>query len=118
MNKKRVLFISIFGIVLLCVGLFYWDTERQANHAKGRDLYAPIYEFSGKLTPEEQKRFSELANSIANVVNVESSVGQKYRLPKREYFQLEAHIMTLYRRLSGLKKADRSAEVEKLFLTE
>ena len=48
MNKKRILFISILGIVLLCVGLSYWYTERQANYAKTRELFAPIYEFSGK----------------------------------------------------------------------
>ena len=112
MNKKRILFISIFGIVLLCVGLFYWDTERQANYAKGRDLYAPIYEFSGKLTPEEQKRFSELVNSIANVVNVESSVTPKYRLPKRERFQVEAHIMTLYRNNPELPFMGNSSDIK------
>ncbi|MXV73386.1 hypothetical protein F4Z99_03795 [Candidatus Poribacteria bacterium] len=114
MNKKRILFISILGIVLLCVGLFYWYTERQANHTKGRELFAPIYEYSGKLTPEEQKRFSELFNSIANV---EPSVSQKYGLPKRELFQLEAHIMTLYRNnpelpFMGNNSASASLDVE------
>ena len=94
MNKKRMLFISMLGIVLLCVGLFYWYTQRQANYAKTRELFAPIYEYSGKLTPEEQERFSELINSI---MGVELSVGKKYALPEREGLQLEAHSMALYR---------------------
>ena len=94
MNKKRMLFISMLGIVLLCVGLFYWHTQRQANYAATRELLAPIYEYSGKLTPEEQARFSELINSI---MGVELSVGKKYTLPEREQLQLEAHSMALYR---------------------
>ena len=94
MNKKRILFISILGSVLLCVGLFYWYTERQANYAKTRELFAPIYEFSGKLTPGEQKRFAELVNSM---MNIEPSVAKKYALPKRERLQLEVHSMTLHR---------------------
>ncbi|MDE0681448.1 MAG: hypothetical protein OXI63_00915, partial [Candidatus Poribacteria bacterium] len=81
---------------------------------KGRELFAPIYEYSGKLTPEEQKRFSELFNSIANV---EPSVAQKYGLPKRELFQLEVHIMTLYRNnpelpFMGNSSASASLDVE------
>ena len=94
MKKKRFLFISMFGIVLLCVGLFYWHTQRQANYAKTRELFAPIYEYSGRLTPEDQKRFTELINSI---MNVELSAAKKYTLPKHEQLQLEAHSMTLYR---------------------
>ena len=94
MNKKRILFISILGIVLSCVGLFYWYTERQANYAETREMFAPIYEFSGKLTPEEQNRFSEHVNSM---MNIEPSVAKKYGLPRHESLQLEAHIMTLYR---------------------
>ncbi len=94
MNKKRMFFISILGIVLLCVGIFYWHTQRQANYAKTRELFAPIYEYSGRLTPEEQKRFSEFTDSI---MNVEPSVAKKYILPKREMLQLEAHSMTLQR---------------------
>ena len=94
-NKKRTLFISLFGIVVLCVGLFYWHTQRQANYAKTRELFAPIYEYSGRLTPAEQQRFSEFTHSI---MNVELSVAKKYVLPKREMLQLEAHSMTLYRK--------------------
>ena len=94
MNKKRALFIGILGIALLCVGFFFWYTHRQANYAKTRELFAPIYEYSGRLTPEEQKRFSEFTHSI---MNVELSVAKKYVLPKREMLQLEAHSMTLYR---------------------
>lgn len=94
MNKKRILFISILGIVLLCVGLFYWHTQRQANYAKTRELFAPIYEYSGRLTPEEQQRFSERVNSM---MGVELSAAKKYALPKQERLQLEAHSMTLYR---------------------
>ena len=94
MNKKRMLFVSMLGIVLLCVGLFYWHTQRQANYAKTREIFAPIYEYTGRLTPEEQKRLSEFTDSI---MNVELSVAKKYALPKRERLQLEAHSMTLHR---------------------
>ena len=94
MNRKGIFFIGVLGITLLCVGLFYFHTLRQANYAKTRELFAPIYEYSGRLTPEEQKRFSEFTDSI---MNVELSVAPKYILPKRERLQLEAHNMTLYR---------------------
>ena len=94
MNKKRMLFMGILGVVLLCVGLFYWHTQRQANYAKTRELFTPIYEYSGKLTPEDQKRFTELTNSI---MRIEPSLAKKYALPKREMLQLEAHSMTLHR---------------------
>ena len=93
MNKKRILFISLIGIVLLGVGLF-WYTQRQANYAKTRELFAPIYEYSGKLTPAEQQRFSEFTSSI---MDVEPSAAKKYALPQREQLRLEAHSMTLYR---------------------
>ena len=94
MEKKRILFISMLGIVLLCVGLFYWYTQRQANYAKTRELFAPIYEYSGRLTPEDQKRFIELINSI---MGVELSGVKKYALSEHEQLRLEAHSMTLYR---------------------
>ena len=94
MNKKRTLFIGILGIALLCVGVFYWYTQRQANYAKTRELFAPIYEYSGRLTPEEQKRFSEF---ITATCDVDLSVAKKYVLPKREMLQLEVHSMTLHR---------------------
>ena len=94
MNRKRIFFIGILGIAFLCAGLFYWYTQRQANYAKTREIFAPFYEYSGRLTTEEQKRFSEFANSI---MDVEFSVAKKYALPKRERLQLEAHNTTLYR---------------------
>ena len=94
MNKKQILFISLLGILLLCIGIFYWHTQRQANHAKTREIFAPIYEYSGKLTPEDQKRFTELINSI---MGVELSAAKKYALPEHERLRLEAHSMTLYR---------------------
>ena len=84
----------MLGIVLLCVGLFYWHTQRQANYAKTRELFAPIYEYSGRLTPEDQTRFIELINSI---MGVELSAAKTYALPKRELLRLEAHSMTLHR---------------------
>ena len=93
MNKKRIFFIGILGIALLCAGLFYWHTQRQANYAKTREIFAPFYEYSGRLTPEEQKRFSEFTSSI---MDVELSVAKKYALPKRERLRLEAHSMSLY----------------------
>ena len=84
----------MLGIVLLCVALFYWHTQRQANYAKTRELFAPIYEYSGRLTPEDQTRFTELINSI---MGVELSTAKKYTLLQHEQLQLEAHSMTLYR---------------------
>ena len=93
LNKKPILYISLLNIVTLCVGGFYWHTQRQANYAKTRELFAPLYEYSGKLTPEEQKRFFELADSI----ELQIFEGKGYELPKRERLQLEAHSMTLNR---------------------
>ncbi len=95
MNKKRILSISVLGIVFLCAGFFYWHTQRQANYAKTREIFAPIYEYSGRLTPEEQKRFSELIDSIMG--EFKPSGARKYRLPKRERLQLEVHNITLRR---------------------
>ena len=94
MNRKRIFFIGILGIVFLCVGLFYWYTQRQASYAKTRELFTPFYEYSGRLTAEEQKRFSEFVDSI---MDVELSVAKKYALPKRERLQWAAHRTTLYR---------------------
>ena len=94
MNRKGIFFIGIFSIGLLCAGLFYWYTQRQANYAKTREFFAPFYEYSGRLTAEEKKRFSEFANSI---MDVELSIAKKYALPKRERLQLEAHFTTLSR---------------------
>ena len=94
MNRKRIFFIGILGIVFLCAGLFYWYTQRQASYAKTRELFTPFYEYSGRLTAEQQKRFSEFVDSI---MDVELSVAKKYALPKREILQWEAHRTTLYR---------------------
>lgn len=94
MNRKVVFFIGVLGITLLCAGLFYWYTQRQANYAKTREIFAPFYEYSGILTAEEQKRFSE---SVDSIMDVELSVAKKYALPKREELQLEAHFTTLSR---------------------
>ncbi len=93
MKKKQIFLIGILGILALCVGLFYWYTQRQATYAKTRELFAPIYEYSGRLTPEEQKRFSELVHSI----ELKTVEGKGYALPKRESLQLQAYSMTLYR---------------------
>lgn len=94
LRKKRFVLIGVLGIVILCVGLFYWHTQRQATYAKTRELFAPFYEYSGRLTPEEQKRFSEFTDTI---IDVEASVAKKHTLPKRESLQLQAHSMTLHR---------------------
>lgn len=93
LRKKWFVLIGVLGIVILCAGGFYWYTQRQANYAKTRELFAPLYEYSERLTPEEQKRFSELAYSI----ELKTVEGKGYALPKREQLQLEAHSMTLYR---------------------
>lgn len=94
MRKKRLVVICLLGAVVLCVGGFYWHTQRQATYAKTRALFAPFYEYSGRLTAEEQKRFSEFTDTI---IDVDASVAKKYALPKREMLQLEAHSMTLHR---------------------
>ena len=94
MHKKRVVLICLLGIVCLCVGGFYWHTQRQASYAKTRVLVAPFYEYSGRLTAEDQKRFSELTDTI---IDVDASVAKKYALPKRESLQFEAHSLTLRR---------------------
>lgn len=93
MNKKLILFISLLGILTLCVGGFYWYTQRQTTYAKTRELFAPLYEYSGRLTPEEQKRFSELVHSI----ELKTFEGKGYALPERERLQLKVHSMALYR---------------------
>ena len=93
MNKKRIFSVGILGIVVLCAAFFYWSTQRQSNYAKTRELFAPFYEYSGRLTPEEQKRFSELAYSI----ELKTFEGKGYALPERERLQLQVHSMMLYR---------------------
>ena len=94
MNKKRLLFIVVLSVAVVCAGLFYWNTQRQENYAKTRELIAPVYAYSGRLTPEEQNSYVEFTNSL---MKVDQSVAKKYVLPKRDQLQLEAHINTLYR---------------------
>lgn len=94
MNKKRLYYTILAAVIIICIGVFYVQTQRQKNFAKTREVFAPVYTYSGKLTPEQQKEYSEFADSL---LNVSPDVAQKYRLPQREQLQLEAHIMTLYR---------------------
>lgn len=94
MNKKRLYYTILAAVIIIGIGVFYVHTQRQKNFAKTREVFAPIYAYSGKLTPEQQKEYSDLANSL---MNVSPDVAQKYRLPQREQWQLEAHTMTLYR---------------------
>lgn len=94
MNKKRLYYTILAAVIIIGIGVFYVHTQRQKNFAKTRELFAPIYTYSGKLTPEQQKEYSEFANSL---MNVSPDVAQKYRLPQREQLQLEVHTMTLYR---------------------
>ena len=94
MNKKRLLFIVVLSVAVVGAGLFYWNTQREANYAKTRELIAPVYAYSGRLTPEEQKSFSEFTNSL---MKVDQSAAKKYVLPKRDQLQLEAHVNTLHR---------------------
>ena len=114
MNKKRILLICIIGIVLLCVGGSYWHTQRQDNYVKGRKLFAPIYEYSGKLSPEDQKRFAELLDSITSVVGADPPAAIEYALPKRESLRLKAHQMTLYRNNPELLFARNSSAAASL----
>ena len=94
MNKKRLFYTIIAAVIIIGVGVFYVHTQRQKNFAKTREIFAPIYTYSGKLTPEQQKEYSNLVESL---MNVSPDVAQKYRLPQREQLQLEAHAMTLNR---------------------
>ena len=95
MNKKLLLFISVICvIVVVCAGLFYWNTQRQGNYAKTRELFAPIYTYSGRLTLEEQNSYIEFTNSL---MKVDQSAAKKYVLLKRDQLQLEAHVNTLHR---------------------
>lgn len=94
MNKKRLFYTIIAAVIIIGIGVFYVHTQRQKNFAKTREVFAPVYAYSGKLTPEQQKEYSEFVESL---MNVSPEVAQKYRLPQREQLQLEAHTMTLYR---------------------
>ena len=94
MNKKRLLFIVVLSVAVVCAGLFYWNTQRQGNYAKTRELFAPIYTYSGRLTLEEQNSYIEFTNSL---MKVDQSAAKKYVLPKRDQLQLEAHVNTLHR---------------------
>lgn len=94
MNKKRLFYTILAAVVIIGIGVFYVHTQRQKNFAKTREIFAPIYTYSGKLTPEQQKEYSNLVESL---MNVSPDVAQKYRLPQREQLQLEAHAMTLNR---------------------
>ncbi len=94
MNKKRLFYTILSAVIIIGIGVFYVHTQRQKNFAETREVFAPIYTYSGKLTPEQQKEYSELAESL---MNVPLEIAKKYRLPQREQLALEAHTMTLYR---------------------
>ena len=93
MNKKRLIYTIITSVIIIGIGVFYVHTQRQKNFAKTREVFAPVYAYTGKLTPEQQKEYSDFTDSL---MNIEPSIAQKYRLPQREQLQLEAHTMTLY----------------------
>lgn len=94
-TKNRLLLLSIIGVIIACGGVFFWHTHRQKTYAKTRALFAPYYTYSGKLTPEQQKSYTEYIVSITE--GVKPSDLRKYKLPKRERLQLEAHSMALLR---------------------
>ncbi len=94
MNRKRLYYTILSAVIIIGIGVFYVHTQRQKNFAKTREVFSPIYTYSGKLTPEQQKEYSNLAESL---MNVSPDVAKKYRLPQREQLALEAHTMTLYR---------------------
>lgn len=94
MNKKRLFYTCLSAVIIIGIGFFYVHTQRQKNFTKTREMFAPIYTYSGKLTSEQQKEYSNFTDSL---MNVSPDVAQKYRLPQREQLKLEAHTMTLYR---------------------
>ncbi len=95
MKKRRILFISILSAIVVCGGIFSWYIQRQKTYAKTREVFAPYYNYSGKLSEEEQTSLTDFIISITE--EVEPSELSKYKLPKRERLQLEAHSMTLHR---------------------
>ena len=94
MSRKWIIGISLLVVLVVSVGLFYLQTQRQKNIEKTREIFAPLYAFSGRLTPEQQKEFSEFTTSI---MNVQPDARKEFMLPEREQLALEAHTMTLYR---------------------
>ncbi len=93
MNKKSILIVVVLSVIVIGVGLFFWNSQRQEIYAQTREKVEPIYEYSGKLTSEELKSYSEFAKSMAQVDPKEA---KKFALPKRESLKLEAHSMSLY----------------------
>lgn len=94
MNKKRLFYTCLAAVIIIGIGFFYVHTQRQKNFAKTREVFAPVYAYSGKLTPEQQKEFTDFTDSL---INISPENAEKYRLPQREQLHLEAHTMTLYR---------------------
>ncbi len=92
-TKKSILIVVVLSVIAICVGLFFWNSQRQETYAQTRERVAPVYEYSGKLTPEELKSYSEFAESMSQV---DPETAKKFALPKRESLKLEAHAMSLY----------------------
>jgi len=93
MNKKGILIVVVLSVIVICVGLFIWNKQREEIYAQTREIVAPVYDYSGRLTPEELKSYSEFAVSIEKV---DPKLAKKLVLPKRESLKLEAHSMSLY----------------------
>lgn len=93
MNKKSIFYIVVLSVVVICVGLFVWNRQRQDIYEQTRKMIAPVYKYSGKLTPEELKSYSEFAESMSQV---DPAKAKKFALPKRESLKLEAHTMSLH----------------------
>ena len=100
MNKKHLLFFGILSIIVVCTGLFYWHIQREKNYAKTREIFAPIYAYSGRLTPEEQKSLSEFTISM---MEVEPSVAKKYAISRAYLINTSSHIPkeSLFRRYTA-----------------
>ena len=95
MNRNRIIFFTILSVIVICTVLFYRNTQEKASYEKAREMFEPIYAYSGKLTPEEQKSYFECVNSILKQAELLDPA--KYKLPKREQLKLEVHTMTLLR---------------------
>ena len=90
---NKILIVCGFGIVVLGIGIFYFltqPTEPQGIPAETKALLEKIYSYSGTLTLEEQRRFSEFPSML-------EAIDSRHPLPKSELIRLEAHFREVYK---------------------
>ena len=90
---NKILIVCGFGIVVLGIGIFYFLTQPtgpQGIPAETKALLEKIYSYSGTLTLEEQRQFSEFPSML-------EAIDSRYPLPKSELTRLEAHFREVYK---------------------